>query len=165
MVVQAALGAAFGFPLLSAGVFAAGIISALIDVDYFVSASKKVKTPLGHSVLSAAIWIYIVSFALYIGMMSGDASRAVWLEGTLAIISAYASHLAIDTLTEDGIYTIPKSGRVRSWTAMDKGIWTGWGRFSLSGRMSKKRSDDDALLNTGICVASLALLLAFIALI
>jgi len=165
VALQAVVGALFGFPLISTGIFVAGIVAILIDIDYFRHAGRKVFTPIAHSLLFAALWIYMLSLALYLSYIYGGIDRKIWVEGTLAVVSGYSSHLAIDSVTAEGIYTIPRSGRLRSWMRTKNGIWKEWGVFSFSGRMRKSRGEEDPLMNAGICVASLVMILIFIALV
>jgi membrane-bound metal-dependent hydrolase YbcI (DUF457 family) len=123
-----------------------------------------VKTPLGHSILFAIIWVYVVSLALYIAHVSGGAPERFWTEGTLAMATGYGSHLLIDAITADGIYSVPKTKNVRKWLRIRDSEWRSWRSLSASSLMKKKRSNDDMLLNIGICVVSFVLLLIIVAL-
>ena len=152
---QCALGALFHFPFISIGIFLAGLLSIIIDLD--VELPYSIKTPFAHSVLFAIIWIYVgvivLSLLNYTSLITFDCL----IENSLALVSAYSTHLLIDAFTE-GIYTFPRDLRIKDWLhPLPKGssiAWENWGRFKFRTELS----------DLSISAASITFIIIFIAL-
>ncbi|MEE9150243.1 MAG: metal-dependent hydrolase, partial [Thermoplasmata archaeon] len=118
------LNALFGIPAISWGVFLAGFLAMLIELD-LDDLSQNHRSPIGHSVFFGVIWIVIFSVVVCVIF-----PKEIALRGILAIISAYSTHLAIDVFTKEGIYVYPKGSKIKSWvTRLSKGdrvCWEYW---------------------------------------
>jgi len=171
MAIEGVLGLACGWPALSWGMFAAGMIAVLIDLDDCGLPPNR--TPLGHSLLSALFEGYIVTAATAIVSPSGAAEMA------LAVAVAFGSHLALDACTKGGIFLIPRSWRLSEWLEMlpakslglvgseyvrldEKGFielqdgtlsWKCWRRASF---VKAPPEDSSGRLNAALCLAGLA---------
>jgi hypothetical protein len=169
MAFEGCLGRACGWPTLSWGMFAAGIIAVLVDLDD--CGLRPNRTPLGHSLLSAIFAGYIITAATAIASPSGAAEMA------LAVSVAFGSHLALDACTKGGIFMFPRSWHFPEWLEMlpakplrlggaeyvivdEKGFvelqegslsWKGWRRAAFS----KTHEDGSGKLNAVLCVAGL----------
>ncbi len=133
---QCALNLILERPMLDANVFLAAIIAMLINLDRFggmstfkINGSNNVekRSPIGHSIGFAMIWIYVGyvilrSMDTYLGMTYDHATF-------VAIILAYTTHLALDHL-DGGIYHLPRTMDVPSWfkpTIPGRNIyWPAW---------------------------------------
>ena len=118
---QCALNLILERPILDANVFLAAIIAMLINLDRFgsIPTSKingnnnaEKRSPIGHSIGFAMIWIYVGyvilrSLDMYLGMAYDHATFA-------AIILAFATHLALDHM-DGGIYHLPRTMDILSW--------------------------------------------------
>jgi hypothetical protein len=160
--IQAALGALFGFPLLSAGVFVAALAAALVDLDCVCIRGKSEPTPLGHSVAFAALCVYSISLCLYALHCAGTIGRAAWLEGSLSVAAGIFSHLALDAVTTQGIYTFPRPGAASRKPGMKSRGWPGWNRTWQRWGPLGRVGEEDFRLNAGTCVASMIAILVFI---
>jgi hypothetical protein len=152
----------FGLPAVSWGIFAAGFLTMLIELD-LDDLSENKRSPIGHSVFFGIIWIFVFSIIVWVIFPSEIALR-----GSLAIISAYSTHLAIDIFTKEGIYVIPKGSKIRSWiTRLSRGStvsWEYWHLFQNSRIKKLSRQNDDPILNALISIPSLLVIIVFVAL-
>lgn len=156
------LNMAFGLPSISWGIFAAGFLAMLIELD-LDDLSENHRSPIGHSVFFGVIWIAVFSIIVWVVFPSEIA-----LNGTLAVISAYVTHLTIDLFTKEGIYLIPKGARIRKWVMRlpegDRTCWDYWVKFQNAKLDKIKRGNDDPILNALISVPSLLTIIVYIAL-
>lgn len=137
------------------GIFLAGLLSIIIDLD--IGFPYSVNTPFAHSIFFAILWIYVgvivLSLLNYISLISFDCL----IETSLALLSAYSTHLIIDAFTQ-GIYTFPRDLRIRDWLhPTPKGsnaAWENWGKFKFKTELS----------DLSISVASITFIIIFIAL-
>ena len=87
--------------------------------------------------------------------------------GTLAIISAYSTHLLIDVFTKEGIYLFPKGTNIRKWVMRlpegDRTCWDYWVKLQNAKLDKLKRGNDDPILNSLISVPSLLAIIVFVA--
>ncbi len=156
------LNMAFGLPSVTWGIFAAGLLAMLIEVD-LDDLSENHRSPIGHSVFFGFVWIGIFSAVMWI-IFTGE----IAMGGTLAVISAYFTHLAIDLFTKEGLYTFPRSSKPKSWlTRLSKGdrkCWENWKAFQNNRIEKIKRGNDDPILNAVISVPSLLAIIVYVAL-
>ena len=106
---------------------------------------------------------------IWVTVGSGLVSMVNGVEVNLAIVSAYTTHLAIDSFTKEGIYTYPKGFEIKRWVkGLSKGDTASWGYWRLF-RIEKIkgrhicRSNDDPILNTCISLPSLLIIIIFVA--
>jgi hypothetical protein len=153
---------AFGLPPVTWGIFLAGFLAMLIELD-LDDLSENHRSPIGHSVLFGILWIVVFSIIVWIIF-----PKEIALGGTLAVISAYTTHLVIDLFTKEGIYTFPKGSNVKKWiTRLSKGdriCWMHWRVFQNRRIERLKRGNDDPILNALISVPSLLAIIIYVAL-
>ena len=166
MALQGVIGWLFGLPLLSMGVFIAGITAMALDMDLDVMASRK-RSVYSHSLLFSLVWIYLAwtlttLFSWWTGLKPAAVS-----EITLAVSVGILSHLLLDALTKDGVYTAPSRRHLRS--ALDphpsgsRRVWGAWRLFpSLEWRSRRGMDEEDGRFNTLVSVASLLMLVLYI---
>jgi hypothetical protein len=158
----AVLNTLFDLPSISWGIFLAGFIAMLIELD-LDDLSENHRSPIGHSIFFGVIWIVVFSMVAWIVFPTEIA-----LGGTLAVISAYTTHLVIDLFTREGIYIFPKDFRIRKWIKRlsqgDKNCWECWNVFQNEKLDRLKRGNDDPILNALISVPSLLVIIMFVAL-
>lgn len=166
MAFQSLLGALFGLPLISLGVFAAGFIAMLIELDYnpYPEPSGR-KSPYAHSLFFAVVWVSLFTLLFLILSRLGKVSLDACLEASLAFVSAFSSHLAIDAVMDDGIYTFPTASLKHWFVPLPKGsdkAWKGWKKVSVkvAGRSWK---ESDSIPNIVISTISFAIILAAVA--
>jgi hypothetical protein len=157
----------FGGPTISTGTFIAGLVAMLIELDY-AELSPNHRTPIGHSLIFGIIWILVGGISL-VGLSSISLiSYDLTLELSLALISAFATHLIIDSLTREGIYTYPKSLNPTRWIIPlpegDDVCWKSWGQFQNAERRRKLKISDDPILNIFVSIPSLLLVIVLVAL-
>jgi hypothetical protein len=166
MAFQGFLMLLFGGPSISTGTFIAGLLAMLIELDY-AELSSNHRTPIGHSLAFGIIWVLagwvILSGIFIVGFISSDLS----LELTLALISAFATHLMIDSFTREGIYTYPKTTNPKRWLnpllVGDDVCWKSWGQFPKEERKKKLKISDDPILNIFVSIPSLLLVIVLVA--
>ncbi len=124
-VLMAAVNAVFGLPILGLNIFIAGILAMLINLDRIGGASGK-RSPIGHSVASAAAFVYLAYCAMHVaqmfGLMGPETAGAI----LLAVVCGYSSHLALDAVSGEGIYLLPTSRKSSK-------CWNNWLRISMGG--------------------------------
>lgn len=151
-----------GLPPVTWGIFAAGLLAMLIELD-MDDLSENDRSPIGHSLLFGFIWIGLLSSILWIVF-----PYEIALGGTLAITSAITTHMAIDIFTTEGIYTFPKEKDVKKWITRlsrgDRECWEHWGMFQTKRIEKLRRGNDDPILNAIISVPSLFIIIVFVAL-
>lgn len=166
MAFQAFLGAAFGLPAISYGIFVAGLLAMLIELDLDELSPNK-RSPIGHSVLFGLIWVSLFSILVWLLAIALVLSSGVAMELTLAVISAYTIHLAIDSFTKEGIYTFPKSPEIKRWvTGLSRGdsvCWEYWHVLENKRFKNWIRSNDDPILNACVSLPSLLVIIVFVA--
>jgi hypothetical protein len=162
LAICGVLNMAFGLPSISWAIFAAGLLAMLIELD-IDDLSENHRSPIGHSIFFGVIWILIFSIAMW-----GTFPSKIALGGTLAIISAYSTHLVIDLFTKEGIYLFPKGLKIRKWILRlsegDNKCWEYWTQFQNTRLNKIKRGNDDPILNALISVPSLLTIIVFVAL-
>lgn len=107
MAFEAGLGAALGIPAISQATILSGILAVMVDLDHVELPPHR--TPAGHSLPSSVLWTYL-SVAAAMAFFP-DETAAV----ALASACAFATHLSLDAMTEDGIFLWPRSLTVREW--------------------------------------------------
>ena len=144
MVVQGAASLAMGGPALSGFTFFAGLVSMLINLDY----SKRegiARTTWGHSTAGALLWSFSF-FAICVLLSAfGFLVLDFAIHLSLAFAVSYGTHLALDSLTIEGIFI----GRKR----------TNISRIGLA-----PRGENSALLNSYCCIISAIILMVYIGL-
>ncbi|MEW5761191.1 MAG: metal-dependent hydrolase [Candidatus Thermoplasmatota archaeon] len=183
IVFQAFLGKLFGYNFISNGIFIAGLIAMLIDIDHIDL--PPYRTPYTHSVLFSFVWIYAIWFiALILNFQV--------FEMTLSAISAFFTHLVIDANTKGGIYIYPHTKDYRQWFvplpmtneieklrfgvyavklnwlkigAIREGdmAWKFWRRYPEKLKARKQRESSSARYNVSISLVSLCLLALLVA--
>ena len=125
-----------GIQVISWNVFLAGIVAMLLDMDM----SEKTG-PICHSLGFATAAVYVtgmVSFAFcaltgtplfYAGLM------------VLTVAVGLFSHLCLDVLTGEQVYTFPRNLEPSSWFSkvdvkFDR-FWGAWGRFSMASKQTR----------------------------
>ena len=168
MAAAAVMYLLLGLPAISFGIFAAGVISMLIEQDYDELSTNK-RTPITHSILFGIIWIIILSIILWSSASITIISNSIALELTLAVISAFSTHLVIDAFTKEGIYIIPKGTNVKKWIRGlpigDTVAWGYWRQFRIDNIRGRNisRANEDPILNSAISLPSLILIIALVA--
>lgn len=131
-----------------------------LDLD---DLSENHRSPIGHSVFFGVIWMGIFSILVWIIF-----PREIAFGGTLAVMSAYSTHLLIDLFTKEGIYIFPKGLKIRKWISRlsqgDNRCWEYWVVFQNTRLNKIKRGNDDPILNALISVPSLLAVIVFVAL-
>ncbi len=168
MAFCALLGVIFGLPAISYGIFIAGLFAMVIELDTDELSPNK-RSPIAHSILFGVIWVVVISILVWVFAFSGLISSRNAIELMLAIISAYTTHLAIDSFTKEGIYTFPKGLTIKKWVnGLSRGDTVTWGYWHLF-RIEKikgrnvNRPNDDPILNTCISIPSLLAIIVFVA--
>ncbi|MFH0815877.1 MAG: hypothetical protein V1934_03570 [Methanobacteriota archaeon] len=96
------------------------------------------RTPLGHSVAAWALWSYVASMVLEALAVCGVISGGMAVSIVLGVSLGYASHLILDAVSEEGIYTFPNR-EFPALEALPEGCrrqWAGWTILKL--RMPQK---------------------------
>jgi hypothetical protein len=107
MAFEAGLGTAFGLPAISQATILSGIMAAMVDIDHVELPPHR--TPAGHSLPSAAFWVYLSVAVANVFFPAWTAATAV------ASVCAFATHLSLDAFTGGGIYLWPGGHAVREW--------------------------------------------------
>jgi hypothetical protein len=107
MAFEAGLGALAGIPAISQATILSGILAVMVDVDHVELPPHR--TPAGHSLPSAAFWVYVSAATAYACFPEWTAVAA------LASACAFATHLSLDAFTGGGIFLWPRSLSVREW--------------------------------------------------
>lgn len=148
--------------MIDTNVFIAAILAMAINLDRFGSGVSNHsrspthnRSPIGHSIGFAIIWIYLGFCLLYI-------AESIWAipfdTGMfLALISAYWTHLFLDHI-DGGIYSLPRTLEPGNW--LRKSIagsilhWPAWNRLSThsSARFPKLSSGMLNLVLTSILI-------------
>lgn len=154
---MAVLNPLFGLPVIGWNVFLAGAVGMLLNLDRVELAGGK-RSPVGHSVGFVLIWLYLVACVSYIFCIITGASLMLMGALTLAVAVGLFTHLLLDAITGQHIFTFPTNLSPKSWlNKMDDRFdrfWGAWGRAK-----SSKLRVRDAYVN----VFSLALFLFMIA--
>lgn len=170
LTVCASLNAVLGNPALTPYAFLSALIAILVNIDLIVVCGRQVKTPLGHSISSAAVVVYISSLVTYMLYIYGAVSDEAWKGTALAVSVGYGSHLFLDAFTADGIgiYATPRNAHISSWCDCRNGIYASWHRVYIDYRrrrtsiwrfIGKYGRYSDAV----ICTSSVIILLTLIA--
>jgi hypothetical protein len=166
MAASAILGSAMGLSGISWGVFAAGFIAMMIELD-LDDLSQNSRSPIGHSVFFTIVWILVLSILFYGLALGGTLPMKLSQEMILAIISAFTTHLAIDLFTKEGVYLFPKGSNIKRWiTRLSKGdrmCWEYWYLFQNEKIKRWQRANEDPILNALISVPSLLIIIFFVA--
>lgn len=168
MAAAAVMYLLLGLPAISFGIFAAGVISMLMEQDYDELSPNK-RTPITHSIFFGIIWVVIIFIILWSSVSIKLISYSIALELTVAVISAFSTHLAIDTFTKEGIYIIPKGIHAKKWIkGLPKGgttTWDYWRQYRIDNILGKNvsRANEDPILNAAISLPSLMIIIIFVA--
>lgn len=167
MAFSAFLGAVFGLPAISYGIFVAGLFAMLIELDLDELSPNK-RSPITHSIFFGMIWIIVPSLLILTISILGILSNKNAFMLALAIVSTYTSHLAIDTFTKEGIYSFPKGYNFKRWIKRlskgDKECWEYWNLFENKRFKTRLRRNDDPILNACVSLPSLLIIIIFVAL-
>jgi hypothetical protein len=168
MAFCAFLASLIGLPAISYGVFAAGFFAMLIELD-FDELSPNNRTPITHSIFFGLIWVVIFAIVVWGISGLGIIPSVFATQLTLAIVSAYTTHLLIDSFTKEGIYIMPKGTDLKRWIrGLSRGeteTWGYWRQFRIE-KISKRnvsRANDDPILNACISLPSLLVIILFVA--
>jgi len=107
MALEAGLGAVLGLPAISQATILSGILAVMVDLDHVELPPHR--TPVGHSLPSSVFWTCL-SMTAAMALIPGEVAAAA-----LASACAFASHLSLDAMTEDGIFLWPRGLTVREW--------------------------------------------------
>ena len=148
--MQCTLNLLMGEPVFNANVFLAAVLAMVINLDRFGGSASSgngshtsrmsKRSPIGHSVGSGFIWIYLT----YLIIQSLNAYTNISLDHSLVIvvISAISSHLFLDHL-DGGIYGIPTNTDPSTWFRKhipgEKKAWPAWsGSNMIKPQMNRK---------------------------
>jgi hypothetical protein len=168
MAAAAVMYLVLGLPAISFGIFMAGVISMLLEQDYDELSTNK-RTPITHSIFFGIIWVVIISMILWSSASIKAISSSIALEFTVAVFSAFSTHLVIDAFTKEGIYIIPKGTQVKKWirglSRGDTATWDYWRHYHIENIRGKNvsRANEDPILNTAISLPSLMIIIIFVA--
>jgi len=141
--MQCTLNLMMGESVFNANVFLAAVLAMVINLDRFGGSASSgngthrsrmsSRSPIGHSVGSGLIWIYLS----YLFIQSLNAYADVRLDHTLVIvvISAISTHLFLDHM-DGGIYLIPTNTDPSTWFKKhipgEKKTWPAWSGSSMN---------------------------------
>ena len=168
MAFSAFLGWVFGLPPISYCVFLAGLLAMIVEMDPDELSPNK-RSPIAHSVLFGVIWIAVISISVWGLAATGTLSNENSISLTLAIFSAYTTHLLIDSFTREGIYTFPKGLKIKKWVTRlskgDRAAWEYWHVFRFEKIRGRRicRPNEDPILNAFVSLPSLLIIIAFVA--
>jgi hypothetical protein len=107
MAFEAGMGAALGLPAISQATILSGILAVVMDADHVGLPPHR--TPAGHSLPSAAFWVYL-------SVATAGAFFPAWkAAAALSSVCAFATHLSLDACTGGGIFLWPRGLRPREW--------------------------------------------------
>ncbi len=117
---------AFGLPPISSSIFFAGFIAMLMSLDYSVEKGKN-RTPWIHSLVSCIVLPIAFGLIAYLIHTLGILDWTMTLELSIGFCVGYATHVALDFFTCEGIFifrkgewTIINSKRL-GWTPQEDG--------------------------------------------
>ncbi len=161
MALQSAINPFLGLRFISEPSFLAGIVGMAIDLDR--DCYNAGRTPYLHSLLFGILQsLLVIAFT----MLAVEIDIAKMDEAVLILTilpTGYASHLLTDVFTEEGVFLLPATHRVRDWFLRrpdSENSWVCWRRFSLD----KNRNNDDPILNFLVSLVSLIVLVLLLAL-
>lgn len=161
MALQSVINPTLGMNFLSESSFIAGIVSMIVHLDRDCYNGKR--TPILHSALFGVLWS-LVALAVVSALFALRSPPEILSLPLLAVVpTGIFSHLLSDVLTEEGIYLFPLVPRVSEWFLRrpdPENSWVSWRRISLS----RRRKNDDPMLNLCVSLVSLAVLLSLLAL-
>ncbi|UCE74588.1 MAG: hypothetical protein JSV56_02500 [Methanomassiliicoccales archaeon] len=167
MAFCALMGTLFGLPAISWGVFLSGFCAMIIELDYD-DLSPNHRSPIGHSIFFGVIWTIAFSVLIWAMTPSGIISKRIAGEFSIALISAYTTHLVIDSFTKEGIYSFPSGFKLKKWVKRlskgEKVCWEYWMVFKNNKFEKLKRHNDDPILNACVSIPSLLGIIVFVAL-
>ena len=156
--VMALLNPILGLEVIDWNVFIAGIAGMLFNLDR-VDLSIGRRSPVGHSIGFAVLWIYVAGVISYlICIFSG---LGVWTCAliVLALTVGAITHLLLDSVTGRQIYTIPNNLKPGSWLVkVDDGsdrFWGAWGRTSVRVKVRDSQVNISSLATILILIAVL----------
>ncbi|MEE9223683.1 MAG: hypothetical protein V3U51_02930 [Thermoplasmata archaeon] len=161
MALQSVVNPLLGMDSLSESSFLAGAIGMLIHLDY--DCHNGGRTPLLHSVLFGAVYSWFSLTLLALLYLLGPISLDHFILFFLVVPTGFCAHLITDGFTEEGVFLFPDRLGLSHWFRRKpdpENSWVNWGRHSLS----RKRKNDDPLLNLGVSSVSLIALISFLAL-
>lgn len=165
IILQAVVGFLFGFPLISTGIFLAGILALLPNLDCSELMPNH-RTPYSHSVFFGIIWTAAAVVVLLLLYSIHHLQFTTSIELSLAVATAMFSHLFLDFFTEDGIFIFPKRRSLkhvfRGINLGDERMWKYWEKVSSDRLGILPKKSGDALFNLYINVPSLALLIVYV---
>lgn len=157
-MVMAVINPILGLPVIGWNVFLAGMMGMLPNLDRIATAKSK-RSPFGHSLGFALVWTYVAACFCFLLYIFSGASLIFMGSLTLAVAVGLFTHLLLDAMTGQYIFTFPNNWNLKTWLSqMDTGFdrfWAAWGRF----RSSRLRIRDSQ-----VNVLSLLVLLVVIAL-
>jgi hypothetical protein len=121
------------FPAHAQAMTFAGAMSALlVNLDRYEMPEGR-RTPFGHSVLAWALWSYAASLILAVLAFARVVDFASSAPVAIGVAIGYATHLALDSFSGEGVYLFP-NGRFTALAALPDDCerqWAGWGRAAL----------------------------------
>lgn len=119
---------ALGLPALPLAPFAGVMAALLLNLDRFES-PRGLRSPRGHSLLMGWVWNCTVAALLWLLSIIYLTQQQLVLLSLGAAIGIW-SHLALDSFTDEGIYTIPSSLR-RAFVPLPDGATEHWEKWGL----------------------------------
>jgi len=156
--VMALLNPLMGLEVIDWNVFLAGIAGMLFNLDR-IDLSIGRRSPLGHSVGFAILWIYVAGVIAYIVCLFSGIPVWTCVLIVIALAVGALTHLLLDSVTGRQIYTIPKNFKLGSWLVkVDNGsdrFWGAWGRTSSSVTFRDSQVNVFSLVTLLILIAAL----------
>jgi hypothetical protein len=142
-----------GLDVISWNVFLAGICGMILNLD-----RSGRRSPFGHSFFFAGMVVYLTGCACYLSALFLGTSLALGAMITLAVGLGLLTHLLLDIITGQTVFTVPKTLNVNVWLSKvcpgSEKFWGGWGRVEVQ-RLTMK----DAHLNA-FSIAAILLTIA-----
>ena len=126
-----------GIEPISWNVFLAGMTAMLLNMD---SGDSRVSggTPLGHSLGSTAIIVYLAGIVAFCAVSFLGIDIASGILFVFAIGTGAVSNLISELATGGRIFMVPKNLNLTTWfvrcNSDSNKFWDAWGRFSLHGK-------------------------------
>ena len=129
--VMAVVNPFIGMDVIGWNVFLAGMVGMLLNLDRMEAAGGR-RSPIGHSVGFCLVWVYLAAIVAYVFCMA--TGTGLFLVGSITLATGIGlfTHLLLDALSGDHIYTLPRNVKLGSWLARtdvnyDR-FWGAWNR-------------------------------------
>lgn len=132
--VMAVVNPLIGMDVIGWNVFLAGMVGMLLNLDRMEAAGGK-RSPIGHSVGFCLIWVYLAAIVSYLYCIMTGIDFILVGVITLAVAIGLFTHLLLDALSGEHIYTIPTNANPVSWLSrtdvkFDR-FWGAWNRKKI----------------------------------